>query len=98
MSETNYDLPFYFRYPIKIFSYFPAINTTLGLIAYTTMIYFIYLVLLLIQAFWNIKNTRARIQDEQDFKKNLEDLRKVKTVEANKLLKNMFGNRELKQN
>ena len=98
MSEITDDLPFYLRYFISFLNYFPPINTTKGLFAFSTFVYFIYMVILAICAIYNRKDTAARINDETEFKKNLEELRKVKSADANKLLNNLYGNKQGKEN
>ena len=56
------------------------------------------MVILAICAIYNRKDTAARINDETEFKKNLEELRKVKSADANKLLNNLYGNKQGKEN
>ncbi len=97
MSYSN-DLPIHYRILAKVFSIFPDLNTTFGMIVYSAVVYFIYLILLFIHAYRNRNETTSRIQEEEEFKKNLAELRKTKSAEANKLLKNLYGTGKEKEN
>lgn len=97
MSDYH-DLPFHYRILAKILSIFPELNTTLGIIVYSAFVYFIYLIILFIHAYRNRDETISRIKDEEEFKKNLAELRKTKSEEANRLLKNLYGTGKEKEN
>ena len=85
------DLPIHLRILAMFFDFLPEPNTASGLIAYSTILYIIYLIFLFIKAYFSRDETETRIREEEEFKKNLEVVRKVKSKEADQLLKKLFG-------
>ena len=84
------EIPTFHKMFINFFDNLPGLNTTSGILLYCTVFYMSYMLILFIHAFYKRDETRAKIKDETEFRKNLEVVRKVKDAEAKKLLNKLY--------
>jgi hypothetical protein len=87
--EKEVDSPIYIRSFVWIFDILPPPNTIKGIFAYTFMVYIIVTIIKLIS--FKIAKNKGRDVDcdttgKSEFMKKLEETRKRRSVEANKIL------------
>ncbi len=80
------DPAFYLRIFIWFFGLFPPLNTVWGLIAYTTVVYIISIIIRLIVFKFGKNELEILEKEKKDFDRRLAAYRKVRSKEADKLL------------
>jgi hypothetical protein len=81
------DPPFYLKPLIWFFEILPPPNTAKGIVAYTTVIYLISLIIKLICIKFSKKEYEIIQQEKKDFDRRIQEYRKIRSKEADKILK-----------
>jgi hypothetical protein len=85
--KVGKDSPFYLKPIIFFFDILPPPNTAMGIVAYTTVIYLISLIVRIICIKFGKKDYDVIQQEKKDFDRRIEEYRKIRSKEADKILK-----------